>query len=61
MSNELTKKPIDWQVTGNIIPDELVDLVDTTPFTSSNSTLTVLTAQTVDGHSLRRLKIQPSW
>jgi len=59
--NEIITIPVTFNVTGNIIPAALLTLADTTPFTAKNATLSILTATTIDGHSLKRLQVVPSW
>lgn len=62
MTETLTSNPYQWSVgEGNIIPLELEALADTTPFTATDCTLTVESAETIDGHSLRKLKVEASW
>jgi hypothetical protein len=61
MTEPITLNPYEWSLTGNIIPAAIAALADTSPFTGSHTTLTILTAATIDGYSLKRLKIQPSW
>lgn len=62
MSDEITVNPYTWSLEGgNMIPLELEALADTTPFTATNCTLSVESAETIDGHSLRKLKVKGSW
>lgn len=61
MSDEITFNPYMWSVEGNIIPLELEALVNTSPFSASNCTLSIETAETIDGHSLKKLKVVASW
>lgn len=61
MTSTVTYNPYMWSLTGNLIPLELEALVDTTPFTASDCTLTVESAETIDGHSLRKLKVEAAW
>lgn len=62
MTDTLTNNPYQWSLTGvNLIPLELEALADTTPFTATNGTLSVEVAETIDGHSLRKLKVEASW
>ncbi|WP_286476554.1 hypothetical protein [Methanobacterium sp. CWC-01] len=44
-----------------MMPLELEALADTTPFTATDCTLTVESAETIDGHSLRKLKVEGAW
>lgn len=61
MTSTITYNPRQWSLTGNLIPLYLEALTDTTPFTASDCTLTVESAETIDGHSLRKLKVEASW
>lgn len=62
MTDTITRNPYMWSIgEGNLIPLELEALADTTPFTATNCTLTVEVAETIDGHSLRKLKVEASW
>lgn len=58
---DIIQNPIDFIVTGNLIPNPISLLADTTPFNATNGTLSVLTATTIDGHSLKRLKVVATW
>lgn len=61
MSNEIINTPIGFNVLGNLIPLIFLNLNDTTMFTKTNTTMTTLTATTIDGKSLKGIRMVPSW
>jgi hypothetical protein len=58
---EMDETPTTWKVQGNIAPLELGALTDTTPFTGSDCALTIQSETTIDGLSLKRLRVVPDW
>lgn len=59
--SEITQTPITFNCNANLIPVELNELNDTTPFSGSNCNLSILSERTIDGYSLKRLQVVPSW
>lgn len=61
MPNEIITSPISFNVVGNLIPISFYNLNDTSMFTGTDSTLSTLTATTIEGKSLKGIRMVPSW
>jgi len=61
MTDPIIINPTMWSLEDNIIPLTISALTNTDPFTGTNATLTIQNAAVIDGHSLKRLRIVPSW